>query len=84
MIYILNQIKYLNEIFHYCNYVSVNSSGNVKNTHNELGHTGSVIKESGSLLAKYGRREFTDKLILLTAFGLFLCCVIYIVQKRLF
>lgn len=62
----------------------MNSSGNVKLTHKELGHTGSVIKQSGELLAKYGRREFTDKLILLFAFGFFIFCVLYVIQKRLF
>jgi protein transport protein SEC20 len=46
--------------------------------------TGSVIDQSGKLLAKYGRREFTDKVLLLFAFAFFLACVLYIVQKRLF
>nr|CAD7443888.1 unnamed protein product [Timema bartmani] len=39
-----------------------NSSGNVQNTQQELLTTGSVITQSGKLLDKYGRREFTDKI----------------------
>ncbi|KAJ9594401.1 hypothetical protein L9F63_014191 [Diploptera punctata] len=62
----------------------VNSSTNVRGTQNELETTGSVINQSGKLLAKYGRREFTDKVLLLFAFAFFLACVLYIVQKRLF
>ncbi|XP_046668568.1 vesicle transport protein SEC20 [Homalodisca vitripennis] len=62
----------------------VNSSGNVTSTQQELRDTGSVIAQSGQLLAKYGRREFTDKVVLLFAFAFFLACVLYIVYKRLF
>lgn len=62
----------------------VNSSSNVTSTQQELRDTGSAIAQSGKLLAKYGRREFTDKLILLFAFAFFLACVFYIIQKRLF
>ncbi|PSN48876.1 Vesicle transport protein SEC20, partial [Blattella germanica] len=61
-----------------------NSSSNVHGTQDELQTTGSVISRSGKLLAKYGRREFTDKVLLLFAFAFFLACVLYIVQKRLF
>uniref|UniRef100_A0A1B6L192 Sec20 C-terminal domain-containing protein n=1 Tax=Graphocephala atropunctata TaxID=36148 RepID=A0A1B6L192_9HEMI len=62
----------------------VTSSGNVTSTQQELQDTGSVIAQSGQLLAKYGRREFTDKVVLLFAFAFFLACVLYIVYKRLF
>ncbi|XP_054264016.1 vesicle transport protein SEC20 [Macrosteles quadrilineatus] len=62
----------------------VNSSGNVTGTQQELRDTGSVITQSGKLLAKYGRREFTDKCTILFAFVFFIACVLYIVQKRLF
>nr|CAD7399867.1 unnamed protein product [Timema poppensis] len=61
-----------------------NSSGNVQNTQQELLTTGSVITQSGKLLDKYGRREFTDKVLLFFAFAFFLACVVYIVQKRIF
>nr|CAD7586444.1 unnamed protein product [Timema genevievae] len=61
-----------------------NSSGNVQNTQQELLTTSSVITQSGKLLDKYGRREFTDKVLLFFAFAFFLACVVYIVQKRIF
>lgn len=67
----------------FCSFV-VNSSSNVTSTQQELRDTGSAIAQSGKLLAKYGRREFTDKLILLFAFAFFLACVFYIILKLLF
>ncbi|XP_067007030.2 vesicle transport protein SEC20 [Anabrus simplex] len=62
----------------------VTSSSNVEGAQDELQTMGSAIALSGKLLAKYGRREFTDKLLVLFAFAFFLACVFYIVQKRLF
>ncbi|XP_055679735.1 vesicle transport protein SEC20 [Lutzomyia longipalpis] len=60
------------------------SSSSVQGTRDELLNTGGTITQSGKLLNKYGRRECTDKIILLFAFIFFLACVFYIVQKRLF
>lgn len=60
------------------------SSMNVQGTQEELTVTSSTIGQSGKLLAKYGRREFTDKILLFFAFAFFIACVLYIVQKRLF
>lgn len=60
------------------------SSMNVQGTQEELMVTASTIGQSGKLLAKYGRREFTDKILLFFAFAFFIACVLYIVQKRLF
>ncbi|KAK9879937.1 hypothetical protein WA026_008447 [Henosepilachna vigintioctopunctata] len=60
------------------------SSDNVSGTQEELKVTGNSITQSGKLLAKYGRREFTDKILVCFAFLFFLACVFYIVQKRLF
>lgn len=60
------------------------SSSSVEGTRDELLNTGGTITQSGKLLNKYGRREWTDKIILLFAFIFFLACVFYIVQKRLF
>jgi hypothetical protein len=73
----------------YCNWCGsyftvANSSSNVQGTEEELKTTGSVIMQSRKLLDKYGRREFTDKFLLLFAFAFFLACVLYIIQKRLF
>ncbi|EDX11796.1 vesicle transport protein SEC20 [Drosophila simulans] len=62
----------------------VASSQNVEATSDELQHTAGSINMSGKLLKKYGRRECTDKMLLFFAFSLFLACVFYIVQKRLF
>ncbi|GAB0090938.1 Sec20 [Sergentomyia squamirostris] len=60
------------------------SSSTVEGTRDELQNTGGTISQSGKLLNKYGRRECTDKIVLLFAFIFFLACVFYIVQKRLF
>lgn len=60
------------------------SSVSVQGTQDELLTTSSTISQSGKLLAKYGRREFTDKVLLFFAFAFFIACVLYIVQKRLF
>ncbi|KAK3921336.1 Vesicle transport protein SEC20 [Frankliniella fusca] len=61
-----------------------NSSTSVHSTKDELRTTSSVIQQSGTLLAKYGRRELTDKVLLFFAFAFFFACVLYIVHKRLF
>lgn len=60
------------------------SSDNVTGTQEELKVTSGTINQSGKLLAKYGRREFTDKILMFFAFMFFAVCVIYIVKKRLF
>lgn len=62
----------------------VTSSDNVIGTQEELKTTSGVISQSGKLLAKYGRRELTDKILTFIAFAFFIACVIYIVQKRMF
>ncbi|KAK5644630.1 hypothetical protein RI129_005930 [Pyrocoelia pectoralis] len=62
----------------------VSSSDSVSGTQEELKVTSGVISQSGKLLAKYGRREFTDKILMFFAFTFFLACVVYIVHKRLF
>ncbi|XP_012255518.2 vesicle transport protein SEC20 [Athalia rosae] len=60
------------------------SSDKVSGTKDELEHQQQVIVQSGKLLGKYGRREVTDKALLVLAFAFFLACVFYILQKRLF
>lgn len=62
----------------------ISSSDSIYGTQEELKVTGSAITQSGKLLAKYGRREFTDKILVWFAFLFFCFCVFYIVQKRLF
>ncbi|XP_026742783.1 vesicle transport protein SEC20 [Trichoplusia ni] len=60
----------------------VSSSSTVHGTQSELQNTASTISESSKLLKKYGRREFTDKVIMFFAFLFFLAVCLYIVQKR--
>lgn len=60
------------------------SSDSVIGTQEELKVTSGTISQSGKLLAKYGRREFTDKILMFFAFTFFVACVVYIIQKRLF
>ncbi|CAB3251865.1 unnamed protein product [Arctia plantaginis] len=62
----------------------VSSSTTVHGTQSELQNTASTISQSGKLLKKYGRREFTDKVIMFFAFLFFLAVCLYIVQKRIF
>ncbi|XP_044754628.1 vesicle transport protein SEC20 [Coccinella septempunctata] len=62
----------------------ISSSDSIYGTQEELKVTGGAITQSGKLLAKYGRREFTDKILVWFAFLFFCFCVFYIVQKRLF
>ncbi|XP_028175837.1 vesicle transport protein SEC20 [Ostrinia furnacalis] len=62
----------------------VSSSSTVHGTKSELQNTASTISQSSKLLTKYGRREFTDKVIMFFAFLFFLAVCLYIVQKRLF
>lgn len=62
----------------------VSSSSNVEGTNDELQNTAGSILHSKKLLKKYGRRECTDKILVLFAFTLFIVVVLYIVQKRLF
>lgn len=62
----------------------VSSSANVEGTNDELQNTAGTILHSKKLLKKYGRRECTDKILVVFAFILFIVVVLYIVQKRLF
>ncbi|XP_068629959.1 vesicle transport protein SEC20 [Battus philenor] len=62
----------------------VSSSSTVHGTQSELENTAGTISQSSKLLNKYGRREFTDKIIMFFAFLFFLAVCLYIVQKRLF
>ncbi|XP_044593946.1 vesicle transport protein SEC20 isoform X2 [Cotesia glomerata] len=59
------------------------SSDKVNGTKDELEQQQQAIILSGKLLGKYGRREVTDKALLILAFIFFLACVAYILQKRL-
>lgn len=62
----------------------ITSSGNIEGTKDELQNTAGTILHSKKLLKKYGRRECTDKILVVFAFILFIAVVLYILQKRLF
>merc|ERR1719495_790974 len=45
---------------------------------------GGVIGQSRKLITKYGRREFTDKILIVFALAFFFAVVLYILRKRVF
>lgn len=53
-------------------------------TEGEFRSMGAHISSSGKLLSKYGRREFTDRILFILALLFFFGTVFYIVKKRLF
>lgn len=60
------------------------SSSVLGDTQSQMGQIGHSIKASGKLLHKYGRREFTDKVLLTLALLLYFGVCIYILRKRVF
>lgn len=62
----------------------MSSSRVVGETEEELRSMGGHIQSSHKLLTKYGRREWTDRLLILLALAFFFATVLYIVKKRLF
>jgi len=65
-------------------FIVVSSSRTVGDTEDELKNMGGHIQSSHKLLTKYGRREWTDRLLILLALAFFFASVLYIVKKRLF
>ena len=63
---------------------SVSSSGKVVNTKDEMKDMSYLVKISHRLLAKYDRRELTDRLVIIAALIFFFTVVLYIIKKRLF
>jgi hypothetical protein len=63
---------------------SASSSQHIDEVRDEFKSQSGVIAQAHHLLTKYGRREFTDKLLIFAAFGFFVACVFYVIQKRLF
>ncbi|KAL5015680.1 hypothetical protein ScPMuIL_005269 [Solemya velum] len=61
----------------------VTSSHQIQDTHEEFKNMGGHIQSSRKLLTKYGRRQFTDKLLIFLALVFFFSCVLYIMKKRL-
>ena len=62
----------------------IGSSATVTETGEEFKTMGSLIVHSRKLLTKYGRREVTDKVLIILALMFFFACVLYVVTKRLF
>ncbi|CAG0919987.1 unnamed protein product [Notodromas monacha] len=60
------------------------SSQHLEEVRSEFKGMNHVISQAHNLLTKYGRREFTDKLLIFAAFAFFVACVLYVIQKRLF
>ena len=61
---------------------SVTSSQQVTETQEEFKSMSGHITNSRKLLTKFGRREFTDKLLIFTAVLFFLASAAYIFKKR--
>lgn len=75
-----DQVKQSEETLH----TLVSSSSTVTDTSEEFKTMGSAIQQSRKLLTKYGRRELTDKVLILLALAFFFACVFYVIKKRLF
>ena len=61
----------------------VTSSATVTETQEEFKMMNSLLGQSRKLLSKYGRREVTDKVLILLALAFFFACCLYVVLKRL-
>uniref|UniRef100_A0A1I7ZG92 Vesicle transport protein SEC20 n=1 Tax=Steinernema glaseri TaxID=37863 RepID=A0A1I7ZG92_9BILA len=62
----------------------IHSSNVLQETEQQLTTMGSTIKSGGKLLAKYGRRECTDKILIVLALLFYFGVVMYILRKRVF
>jgi len=58
------------------------SSSTVTLTHEEFRGIGGLLNQSRVILTKYGRREVTDKFLIVLAVIFFYSCVFYVVSKR--
>lgn len=59
------------------------SSKTIDETNEEFKGMGAVIGQSRKLITKYGRRENTDKILILFAVAFFFACVFYVLRKRI-
>lgn len=73
------QVKASEESLH----ALANSSSTVLDTSEEFKAMGSAIHQSKTLLQKYGRREVTDRVLIVLAVIFFITCIVYVLQKRL-
>ena len=63
---------------------SVDSSSVLKDTSSEMEAMGSHIDISHRLIAKFGRRDVVDKILIFFGLVLFFSVVVYILKKRIF
>ncbi|KAK0418422.1 hypothetical protein QR680_013546 [Steinernema hermaphroditum] len=62
----------------------IHSSHMLQDTEQQFTTMGSTIKSGGKLLSKYGRRECTDKILIVLALLFYFGVVVYILRKRVF
>lgn len=62
----------------------VTSSAEIKEVDAEYQTLSSVLISSHRLVTKFGRRAMTDTILTYLGFFLFLCTVLYVIQKRVF
>ncbi|KAM7284628.1 vesicle transport protein SEC20 isoform X1 [Ixodes scapularis] len=62
----------------------VGTSSVITESQEESRHMSSTILQSKKLLTKYGRREMTDRVLILLAVVFFFACVLYVLKRRLF
>ena len=62
----------------------VTSSSEIKEVDSEYQTLSSVLISSHRLVTKFGRRAMTDTILTYLGFFLFLCTVLYVIQKRIF
>ena len=60
------------------------SSSTLRDTHVHMNAIGQTIRSGGKLITKYGRRETTDKILLVLALLLYFGVILYILKKRIF
>ena len=60
------------------------SSATITETSEEFKTMSNYIANSKTLLSKYGRREFTDKILTILSFIFFFGCVMYVMINRLY
>ncbi|EEC05398.1 conserved hypothetical protein [Ixodes scapularis] len=63
---------------------AVGTSSVITESQEESRHMSSTILQSKKLLTKYGRREMTDRVLILLAVVFFFACVLYVLKRRLF
>nr|CAD2193333.1 unnamed protein product [Meloidogyne enterolobii] len=61
----------------------IHSSSVLRDSHSNFDAVSSTIKSGGKLISKYGRRECTDKILIVLALLLYFGVCLYILRKRI-